>query len=342
MRRFQPPIVTGTLTLLAIALLLFVPNQPDPLRLAELLLAAVGAPISVLLLLRTVADPGQEGRGLWVSLLLGATLVPVLVIALQGIFLAIGYTLVAPFAVAGTELLDSLRADPGLAQVLTSFWAYILIVDLAIIAPLAEETTKPLGSLFRRPATARDAFLFGAAAGTGFAVVENVMYAGGWFFNLDYWLPISVTRILGAGLHAFGAALVSWGIFQWRQREAGRWRRLGRAYGIAFATHALWNGTIAVTQVLYAGRSELGGSLSNDALAWGVSLQAFLGVLGALIAAALLLSGKRIRQEREPIHLDLMADLGRPVGIASWAMISTALLIPSAIMVLVFPGLVAL
>ena len=342
MRRFQFAIAMAALTLVALTLLLFLPEQPDGAHIAELLLVAAGGPVTLLLLLRGIVDPEHEGRSLWVSLLLGGTLVPLIVVAMQGLFYAVGFALVAPFADAGTNLLDRLRADPGLVELLTSFWAYVFIVELAIIAPLAEESTKPLGSLLRRPATARDAFMFGAAAGTGFAIVENMLYAGGWFFSLDYWLPISVMRMTGAGLHAFGAAFVSWGVFQLRGAQPGRWRRLGLAYGIAFVAHATWNGTIAVAQVLYAGRAELSASISGDAGAWGVTLQALLAGLGALIAGALLLAGKRIREEAEPLRPGLLADLGRPTGIAAWAMLSTLLLIPSTIMVLVFPGLVAL
>jgi len=342
MRRSSAAVAIGGLTLTSLLLLLFLPGQPDGPRLAELLVVAAGGPVTVLLLLRGIADPAGEGRSLWISLLIGGTLVPVIVVTMQGIFYGVGFALVAPFADAGTELLDQLRADPGLIELLTSFWAYVFIVELAVVAPLAEETVKPLGSLLRRPTTARDAFMFGAAAGTGFAVVENILYASGWFFSLEYWLPISVLRITGAGLHAFGAAFVSWGVFQLRNAETRRWRTLGLAYGLAFVAHAVWNGTIAVAQVLYAGRAEVSAALSGDAVAWGVTLQAFLAGLGAFIAGGLFLAGKRIHEGAEPLRPGLLANMGRPSGIAAWALLSTVLLIPSTVMVLVFPGLVAL
>ena len=62
------------------------------------------------------------------------------------------------------ELADELGADPELVRILSSGWAYVMIVELAVVAPLAEETLKPLGAVVRRPRTSREAFLFGAAA----------------------------------------------------------------------------------------------------------------------------------------------------------------------------------
>ncbi len=339
MNRFRVPIVSGALTLLSLAVLLFSTFDALPL----LLIAAGGAPLTILFLLRAITDPEREERSIWPSLVIGATVVPAVVLGLQGLFFAVGFALVEPFADAGVDLLDKLRADPGIVDLFTDFWAYVFIVELAIIAPFAEETTKPLGAILRRPRTARDAFMFGAAAGTGFAIIENILYASGWFWSFDYWLSVSTMRMLGAGLHAFGAAFVSWGVFQLRDKKAGRWRRLGLAYLIAFSAHSVWNGTIAVTQVIYAGRSEFGASaLSNDALAWGVGLQAFLAAIGALIATGLLVAGKRVREGREPLRLELLTGLARRRGIAAWAILTTLLLIPSTIMVLVFPGLVTL
>ena len=339
MNRYRASIVAGVATLASLAVLLFSSFISFPL----LMLTAGGAPLTVLLLVKAVTDPTGGARRLWPSLLIGATFVPAIVIGLHGLFYAIGFALVEPFANAGEELLERVRADDGIVGLLTDYWAYIFIAELAIIAPLAEETTKPLASLVRRPATARDAFLFGAAAGTGFAIVENVLYASGWFWSYDYWLSISTLRMLGAGLHAFGAALVSWGLFQLRDKEPGRWLRLAAAFGFAFAAHSLWNGTIAVTQVIYAGRSEFGANvLSDDALAWGVAMQAFLAAIGGLVVAGLLLGARKVRDGGAPIRFDAIADLARPRGIAAWAILSTALLIPSTITVLVFPELVAL
>ena len=339
MSRYRSAVITGSITLLTLAILLFSSVEALPL----LLVTTAGAPLTVLLALRAMTDPSREGRAIWPSFVIGAVAVPAVVLGLRGVFYAIGFALVEPFADAGLDLLDRIRADTGLIDLLTDYWAYLFIVELAIVAPLAEETTKPLGSLLRRPRTGRDAFMFGAAAGTGFAIVENVLYASGWFWSLDYWLSVSTMRMVGAGLHAFGAAFVSWGVFQMRNKAAGRWRRLGFADLVAFVAHSVWNGTIAVTQVIYAGRSEFGeGALSNDALAWGVALQALLAAIGALITVALLVAGRRVRADKEPLRLDLLSDLATPRGIAAWAVLSTLLLIPSTVMVLVFPSLIAL
>ena len=98
-----------------------------------------------------------------------------------------------------------------------------------------------------------------------------------------------------------------------------------------------------MTQVIYAGRSEFGANvLSDDALAWGVAMQAFLAAIGGLVVAGLLLGARKVKDGGAPIRFDAIADLARPRGIAAWAILSTALLIPLTITVLVFPDLVAL
>ena len=342
MKRFLAPIISGAITLGSIIVLLAVPAGLGGFELGGLVAAAAGGPLTILLVVQAVADPDREGGSPWLSVLLGATLVPFLVILLHGLFYGIGFALVAPFLDAGIDLLGKLKADPGYLEILTSIWAYLLIVELAVVAPLAEETTKPLGSVIRRPATARDAFVFGAAAGTGFAVVENTLYASGWFFNFDFWLPVSMIRILGSALHPFGAALVSWAVFRLRAGDRGRWADLARAYGLAFAAHALWNGTIAVTQVLYFARLQFGSSLSDDAFVWGIGLLSLLTVLGIILAGGLTLAARQIRKGSDPVRPGLLTDLGRPSGITAWATVSTMLLIPAAIVVLVFPGFVAL
>ncbi len=54
------------------------------------------------------------------------------------------------------------------------------------------------------------------------------------------------------------------------------------------------------------------------------------------------MAGKRLRDGETPLRPALLGDLARPRGIAAWAIVSTVLLIPSAITVLVFPDLLAL
>jgi RsiW-degrading membrane proteinase PrsW (M82 family) len=339
MKRFFTAALLGTLTVVATAWVL---AEGDYLPLL-LVLIAVGAPLTVMVLVRAIADPEHVGRRPWLSLILGATVVPAIVLVLHGAFLALGYTLVSPFVEPAQQLWEQLRADPDLFAVLTSGWALATIIELAVVAPLAEETTKPLAALVRRPRTAAEAFLFGAAAGTGFAMIENVMYASGWMWgSLDNWLPVAVLRMLGAGLHAFGAGMVAWGFFQLRIREPGRWRRFWLAGFVALSAHGLWNGSVAVTIALFAARETGGLRTRGDAYEWGVVLMVFLAVLGVVITGALLMAARRIGRGESPLRVLPVEDIGTPQGIAAWALVSSTLLIPMVILVLVYPNIVAL
>lgn len=307
-----------------------------------LVFIAAGAPLTVMLLVRASADPDRVGRRPWLSLFLGATVVPIAVLALNGAFLAVGYTLVAPFVEPVREMWEQLRGDPDLSRMLTSGWAVVLIVQLAVVAPLAEESTKPLAALVRRPRTAQDAFVFGAAAGTGFAIIENIMYVGGLWGSLDHWLAVAVIRMLGAGIHAFGAAFVAWGVFQLRNREPGRWRRLWMVYLVALTGHGLWNGSIAIAVTVFRERSLGGVRTSGDAYAWGVVLTVFLAMIGVVITGALLMAARRVGRGESPLQILPIEDAGTPEGIAAWTLVSSTVLIPIAIVVLMYPGMVSL
>jgi hypothetical protein len=147
---------------------------------------------------------------------------------------------------------------------------------------------------------------------------------------------------MGAGIHTFGAGLVAWGVFQARHRaEHGR-RDLGRAFVTAVSVHGVWNGTIAVTEVVYAGRSEISSALSDDAAAWGISLLVLLAIIGTVVLGALLVAARDVRRDRAPLGRDVLEGFARPPGIAAWALISTVLLIPATILVLVYPTTIAL
>lgn len=339
MRRFAAAALTGATTLVTTAWTL---ASQDP-ALEMLLVVAVGAPLTVFLLVAALADPSGSGRPWSPSLLLGATVVPALVLLLGGGVFVAGYLLVEPLVETTSELWEQLRGDPELLRTLTSGWALVLIVQLAIVAPLAEESLKPLGAVVRRPRSGSDAFLLGAAAGTGFAMVENVLYSSGWFFgSVDGWLPVAVARMLGAGLHAFGAGLVAWGWFQLRQRRPGRWRRFWLSYWIALTVHGLWNGSIAVAIVLAAARETGGLRARGDAYAWGVVLMILLAVLGVMVTAALLLMASRIGQGQSPLRVVPLQHARTPQGVAAWSLASATMLIPLAILVLVYPDIVAL
>jgi hypothetical protein len=97
-----------------------------------------------------------------------------------------------------------------------------------------------------------------------------------------------------------------------------------------------------VTEVLYTGRSEISGGLSSDAAAWGVTLMVTLAALGTLVLGALLTAARNLRRGETLLHLGILEGLRSLASIGAWGLISTALLVPAAILVLVFPALISL
>lgn len=117
----------------------------------------------------------------------------------------------------------------------------VLALTLAVIAPLIEEFGKTLVmgvmGIWRRPGLTR-AFLWGAACGLGFAVVESVTNGANGLGEVLGWLGGMGSRALATSMHMLTSGVIGlgWGLF-WRKR---RWM-LPLAYIGAVAFHGLWN-----------------------------------------------------------------------------------------------------
>jgi RsiW-degrading membrane proteinase PrsW (M82 family) len=178
-----------------------------------------------------------------VALAGGATLGVFVAIILEILFPAIILALVFNLAEAATlrveELLEALAGENIAAAITGPSFIYIFI-QVAIIAPIAEELAKPLATLpVLGRLSRRDAFLIGAMAGAGFAAVENVLYAG---FGFYFWAGILLVRALGGAIHPLGSGLVT---LAWRDVLQGKpkaWLNWLARFGLAVGMHALWNG----------------------------------------------------------------------------------------------------
>lgn len=333
--RYRLALVALIATLASFALVLWWEDSPSVL----LLVTALGPPFTALLLAHAAAggdvDRGRMAR----AFALGGTLIPVIVIMAHGLIVVTVLALVEPLAEAGRSLFDELRIDPTLIEVLTNPWAVVLLVQLALVAPILEESAKPVAVRLTRPGSRREAFLLGAAAGAGFAAVENVLYASGWFWSFDWFLPVAVLRSTGAALHLLGAGLISVALYERRERMEGR-VSVPAMWGIAVGIHALWNGSIAVAVLLYEEQARLAG-VSGSALELGIALNVILGVIGMVLLGAIVVAGHWAAPER-PTPLGRTLDLSRPGLIAGWAGVAALLIIPATIMILLFPEFVAL
>ena len=242
-----------------------------------LMVAAVAPPLAAVVWMLDRKPGTLTWRRAGVAFVSGATVSVVLAIILEVLLPGVALLLVLDLAepvLDGLEgLLDAL-AGHEVAKVLTSPVFLFALVELAVVAPLVEETVKPLVTLplLRHLERPRDALLLGAAAGTGFAVLENVLYATG---GLRIWAGILAVRALGAAVHPLGTGLVTlgWhGLLQSRPNGGRRW--LG-GYGLAIGIHALWNGG-SVLLLALAGAQFFGETPPE------------VDVLGATVAGSLL------------------------------------------------------
>jgi len=213
----------------------------------------------------------------------GATLSVLIAIMLEILLPVIIFSLVFNLADTASESLSIFfraLSNKEIADALTNPGFIFVFVQIAIIAPFAEELAKPLVTLpILRNIGKQEAFWVGALAGAGFAALENVIYAMSGFY---IWAGILVVRSLGSALHPLGSGLVAQGWWDVLRGEKDAGRNWLKKFGIAVAVHAAWNGGSLL--VITLGGARLFGDLPPeiDVLGFsaaGVTL-AFLIILG--------------------------------------------------------------
>jgi RsiW-degrading membrane proteinase PrsW (M82 family) len=317
-----------------------------------LLLYLLGASISVhssspslfippIMLLSAVLPPlwslswfmGQDtGRVTWrrglVAFAGGATLGVLVALLLEILFPTVILALVLDLADIALDRVNSLLsalANQDVASALTSSGFIFAFVQLAIIAPLAEELAKPLVTLpLLRHLNRRDAFLIGAFAGAGFAGLENVIYATS---GISFAVGILAIRALGAAIHPLGSGFVTLG---WRgvlRREPEAWSAWLQRFAVAAGVHALWNGGSLLVITLAGARffGELPPELDILGLSAGGTTLALLLVLGL----AALWAGRSLTREEERPVVATITPSDRSIAI--WAFACLVVLVPAGI-----------
>ena len=229
------------------------------------------------------SQPSLSWRRGLLSFAGGATVSVFIAILLEILLPVIVFALISDLAVTVSDSLRTVLRDLSnneIADALTNRGFIYLFVQLAVIAPLAEEIAKPLVVLpLVRNLNKQETFWVGALAGAGFAALENVIYATSGF---AIWMGILLVRALGSALHPLGSGLVAMG---WRdvlrgEKDAGKnwWKR----FGIAATVHAVWNGGSLL--VITLGGARLFGTLPPEIDILGLSAAgttlAFLIILG--------------------------------------------------------------
>jgi len=316
-----------------------------------LMVAAVAPPLAAVVWMLDRRPGTLTWRRASVAFVSGATVSVVLAVILEvllpGVVLLLVLDLAEPVLDGLEGLLDAL-AGREVAKVLTSPGFLFALVELAVVAPLVEETVKPLVTLplLRHLERPRDALLLGAMAGAGFAVLENALYATA---GLRIWAGILAVRALGAAVHSLGSGLVTLGwhgllrsrseAYPERVRRAGR-RWLG-GYGLAIGIHALWNGgsvlLLALAGAQFFGETPpevdvLGATVAGSLLA----LLAVEGVAAFVGARALArrLAIPEERQESAEFSPSAVLPLASDQAMAIWALVCLLALLPVGLAVL--------
>jgi RsiW-degrading membrane proteinase PrsW (M82 family) len=260
------------------------------------------------------------------GILAGGLLSTSLTIVLGGMVSLVAYLLILPLRevvarAIGSTSLEALFYSPTLM---------LLMVELAFVAPVMEELTKPVAAvvLARRLRGPAEAFLVGMAGGVGFAFVENMLYEAA---GLQVWAAVASLRAIGGVLHPLNAGLVAVGWYGVRHGLPGAWGRLLGLYGLAVGTHALWNGGLVV---LFSGI----GAYFFGTEAWRFNIYGlgqpgivvvFMIVEAIALWRLLVVVAGRLRDPEEPeIDTALALHLERPRRLALWATGLVLVLVP--------------
>lgn len=253
-------------------------NLLPPLTLPPFHLLSTALPVLIVLSLvgRRLAGAGVRWREVILQMGSGAFLSPVISLVIEGMAGAmIAVTAFTAIAVlpGGPEWLQNFvtnlqdpawTADPdNIRQLILAPPVLItLLMIFIVVAPLVEEAVKPLGVVlmgYRRP-TRPQAFLWGVAAGAGFAIAEGLFNST---VSLEAWGLVVALRVGASAMHCLTSGLTALGLWSLGQTRRP-WLLLG-LYGLGVGMHALWN-TAAVGM---AGFSLLALSGSEAHLALG-------------------------------------------------------------------------
>ena len=123
------------------------------------------------------------------------------------------------------------------------------IIAVVVIAPFAEELTKPLAlrlkSVKKELDELEDGLIYGAVAGLGFSATENLLY-GYSFISMGlfaFFLLISIRSIGGCLLHASATAWTGYGYGK-KIMKNSRLIRVLPYFILAILVHAFYNGIL--------------------------------------------------------------------------------------------------
>jgi len=123
------------------------------------------------------------------------------------------------------------------------------IIAVVVIAPFAEELTKPLAlrlkTVKRELDELEDGLIYGAVAGLGFSATENLLYGSSFISQglLFFFIFISIRSIGGCLLHASATAWTGYGYGK-KIMKGTRLVRVLPYFVLAIMVHAFYNGLL--------------------------------------------------------------------------------------------------
>lgn len=177
---------------------------------------------------------------------------PLWLVLLTFLWGAIGAVLIALPLNTGFHLLIERVLGPALAGAGIDPTLFIQLAGPTIGAPLFEEPAKAVFLLFvawnRRPHDMASGFVYGAAAGLGFGMTENLLYFSGASSDLGVWVTtVAIRTFYSALLHAMASSVVG-AAFGFGRLRGPLITGLATTGGLlaAMALHALWNGLLSL------------------------------------------------------------------------------------------------
>jgi len=217
-----------------------------------------------------------------------AILLEYLVVGVGVVMAGIAAIINPAWQTALTQIRDQITNAGDIQSLLTALAPYltsplvllVFLVFAAVIAPVIEESLKPLAVwlMGKRLASPAEGFALGALCGAGFALLEGMTAASGVVGGLGIGLA---ARAASSLMHITATGLSGWGIASAR---AGKMlvpkKRYGRLVGallMAVTLHGLWNGSVVLA--IYGALRTTLNSVAPD----------LLGVLSMLLGAGILL-----------------------------------------------------
>jgi RsiW-degrading membrane proteinase PrsW (M82 family) len=176
----------------------------------------------------------------------------------------------------------------------------IILIVVAIMAPLIEETVKPLAVIIfiGRVRSAAEAFILGLAAGIGFNLIETTGYISSGYQG---WLSVALIRTGSGLLHGFGAAMITLGWYYLTHPVKHRGLKVAGCWTYAILQHAIWNGSWGLTLL----PGSIGSFFNNTNVTIGsISLPSYslVNVAEALFMLAFFIYMTGILRTKQPMH----------------------------------------